>query len=102
VSKGASQLCARHTPSNGCPTTAAYTAKTPAVARVSSISYPASRRSPESNGMAEAFVQTFKGDYLRVNYCRRRRRYCSGSLDDSKTTTKSTHSQGSGCARLAS
>ena len=67
MSKGASQLSARHTPSNGCPTTAAYTAKTPAIARVSSISYPASRRSPESNGMAEAFAQTFKRDYLRVN-----------------------------------
>ena len=26
-------------------------------------------RSPESNGMAESFVKTFKSDYVRVNEC---------------------------------
>ena len=34
-----------------------------------SISCPASRpsQSPESNGISEAFVKTFKRDYVRVN-----------------------------------
>jgi putative transposase len=35
--------------------------------------------SPESNGMAEAFVKTFKRDYIRINPLPDARTYPSGS-----------------------
>jgi transposase InsO family protein len=34
--------------------------------------------SPESNGMAEAFVKTFKRDYVRINSLPDARMYCPG------------------------
>ena len=56
-------------------------------------------QSPESNGMSEAFVKTFKRDYVRVNPLAGCRSPRSGrSPDGSTTTTKTILIQGSECA----
>src|SRR5262249_27221334 len=59
----------RHTPSSGCPIMAV-----PSPPKRRSTSPPPSAwchaspvRSPESNGIAEAFVKTFKRDYARIH-----------------------------------
>jgi putative transposase len=50
--------------------------------------------SPESNGMAEAFVKTFKHDYVRVNRCLTRAPRCSGSTHGWRITTQNTRTPG--------
>ena len=66
--ESASARSRRRTPSSGCPTTAA---PTPPGSSTSPHSRPGpmlrSRCKPESNGIAEAFVKTFKRDYARIN-----------------------------------
>jgi putative transposase len=53
-------------------------------------------RSPESNGIAEAFVKTFKRDYARVHPLPDAATQCSGrSLGGSMITTRATLTQGS-------
>ena len=54
--------------------------------------------SPESNGISEAFVKTFKRDYVRVNLCPTRTRRYGRSPGGSRTTTKTIQRQGSECA----
>ena len=59
--------------------------------------------SPERNGISEAFVKTFKRDYVRVNPVAGVPQRRSGrSPDGSRTTTRSILIQGSGCARPGS
>jgi transposase InsO family protein len=55
-------------------------------------------RSPESNGIAEAFVKTFKRDYVRLT----RPPSWPRSIAGSRTTTRCTRTAPSGCAHLAS
>ena len=50
--------------------------------------------SPESNGMAEAFVKTFKRDYVRVNRSLTRAQPCSGSTNGWRITTQNTRTPG--------
>ena len=56
-------------PSNGSPTTARLTSpRTPSAPQPPWVSTYASRQFvPESNGIAEAFVKTFKRDYARLS-----------------------------------
>ena len=89
-------------PSNGSPTTAAPTPpRRPATSPPRSNLVPCFTpvQSPESNGMAEAFVKTFKRDYVRVNPLPDADHRRSGrSPDGSTTTTISILTQRSGCA----
>ena len=55
-------------------------------------------QSPESNGISESFVKTFKRDYVRVNPCRMRSPRFGRSPDGSRTTTRTILTQGSKCA----
>ena len=59
-------------------------------------------RSPQSNGIAEAFVKTFKRDYTRLNAAPTPLRSWPSSIAGSKTTTRCTRTTPSGCARPAS
>ena len=59
-------------------------------------------RSPESNGIAEAFVKPFKRDYVRLNP-RPDAAAVMAALDTwSRTTTRRTRTAPSGCAHPAS
>jgi transposase InsO family protein len=49
--------------------------------------------SPESNGMAEAFVKTFKRDYVRVNPIPTRAPRCSGSTNMEDYSSEHLHSR---------
>ena len=51
--------------------------------------------SPESNGVAEAFVKTFKRDYAASIHCRMLRPCSGGSPGGSATTTRATLTRGS-------
>ena len=55
-------------------------------------------QSPESNGISESFVKTFKRDYVRVNPFRMRSPHSGRSPDGSRTTTKTILIPGSKCA----
>jgi putative transposase len=59
-------------------------------------------RSPESNGIAEAFVKTFKRDYVRFNARPDAAPSWPSSILGSKTTTRCTRTAPSGCVHLAS
>jgi transposase InsO family protein len=59
-------------------------------------------RSPESNGIAEAFVKTFKRDYVRLNPRPDATTVMARSIPGSRTTMKCTRTAPSGCAHLAS
>jgi putative transposase len=59
-------------------------------------------RSPESNGIAEAFVKTFKRDYVRLNPRPDAAATWPSSIAGSRTTTRCTRTAPSGCARLVS
>ena len=51
--------------------------------------------SPESNGMAEAFVKTFKRDYARVHHLADAATVLRQIAGGSRTTTRTTLTQGS-------
>jgi transposase InsO family protein len=67
--KSGSALIVRRTRSNGCDNGSPYTAKETRTFAGQLNLKPCFTpvRSPESNGLAEAFVKTFKRDYVRVN-----------------------------------
>ena len=50
-------------------------------------------QSPESNGMAEGFVNTFKRDYVHINRLETASRFWSNCRDGSRTTTRSTRTR---------
>ena len=59
-------------------------------------------RSPESNGVSEAFVKTLKRDYARVQPRPTPTPFWLGSAPGSPTTTNTIPIVGSACARRAS
>jgi hypothetical protein len=59
-------------------------------------------RSPESNGVSEAFVKTLKRDYARIQPVRMPSPFSNNSQPGSTTTTKITHIAVCVCAHLMS